>query len=155
MTDSSLPLIAEIGVSGTSVGYDKRYSYIVPDEYADVIRCGERVIVPFGRGSRKRIGIVLSLSSGSGINTEKYKDISAVIDKAPVIGDEMQQMLIWIRENTLCTYYEAFKVLIPAGLNVSCKLKYSIAEITAEQKKELSPHAADLYSSFTEVKKPA
>lgn len=152
MTDSSLPLIAEIGVSGTSVGYDKRYSYIVPDEYADMIRCGERVIVPFGRGSRKRIGIVLSLFSGSGINTEKYKDISAVIDKAPVIGDEMQQMLIWLRENTLCTYYEAFKVLIPAGLNVSCKLKYSIAEITAEQKKELSPHAADLYSSFTEVK---
>ena len=118
----------------------------------DILRCGERVIVPFGRGNRKRIGIVLSVSGGSSELADKCKYISAVIDKEPVINDEMQQMLEWLHDNTLCTYYEAFRVLIPTGLNVSCKLKYSIAEITAEQKKSLSSAAADLYSSFAEVK---
>ncbi|MDY2848625.1 MAG: primosomal protein N' [Oscillospiraceae bacterium] len=144
--------IAEIGISGASVAYDKRYSYIIPDELSGTVSAGKRVIVPFGRGSRKRIGIVLSVSECSAAETQKCKCITSVIDSEPVIGGEMQKMLEWLHDMTLCTYYDAFRALIPPGLSVNFTEKYSFSEADTEQKKGLSPQAADLYASFSEVK---
>ena len=57
--------IAKIAVSAANYQIDKPYDYIVPENLADVILPGMRVIVPFSKGNRKTEGIVLDLFESS------------------------------------------------------------------------------------------
>ncbi|HPZ00683.1 MAG TPA: hypothetical protein PLS28_04365, partial [Clostridiales bacterium] len=54
-------LLAGVAVQNISFCADKLYTYIVEPRFADTLRVGCRVMVPFGRGNAKRQGIVLSL----------------------------------------------------------------------------------------------
>lgn len=145
-------LTADIGISGASYGYDIRYSYIVPEEFSEIAAAGERVIVPFGRGGRKRVGLILSVQRVSAEDVMKYKSITAFIDTSPVISEELLEMVLWLKDMTFCTYFEAFRAMIPPGLSVNFKEKYRLAEASASDKKGISSAAAGLYASFAEVK---
>ena len=58
-------MIAKIAVEGLIYSIDKPYSYAVPP--ATVLRPGQRVSVPFGRGNRVSEGMAkMSFSFSSG-----------------------------------------------------------------------------------------
>ena len=61
----AVALLAGVAVSGASVSFDKEYSYIVPERLKAAVRTGSRVFVPFGRGGRRDVGLILSLRTGS------------------------------------------------------------------------------------------
>ncbi|MCL2884774.1 MAG: primosomal protein N', partial [Oscillospiraceae bacterium] len=52
--------MALVAVSGTTLHYDKPYSYVLPDGMAVARGC--RVLVPFGAGNRPRQGFVLEVT---------------------------------------------------------------------------------------------
>ncbi|MGN0666582.1 MAG: primosomal protein N' [Huintestinicola sp.] len=151
MAASQRKLSAAVGVSGTSYGFDRRYRYIVPPGQEERAAAGVRVIVPFGKGNRKRMGVILSVDECSGNEAAECKLISSFIDAAPVIGREQTELLIWLRNAVLCTYYEAFRTLIPPGLSVNFKQKYKTSDKRPAEG-ELSSDAADLLDSLREVK---
>lgn len=146
--------IAAVAVSNTSLYYDRRYKYIVPSELEETVLPGCRVIVPFGKGNRKRIGVVLRLDLAaelsSGENIASFKPIRSVVDKEPPLGKEMLELMLWLRETTLCTYFEAFRALIPIGLNVDYTERYITAggELPAES--VLSDSAKAVWKRFCE-----
>ncbi|MGN1088765.1 MAG: primosomal protein N' [Huintestinicola sp.] len=140
-------IIASVGVSGTSAGFDTAFSYAVPRELEENVAAGIRVVVPFGRGNRHRIAVVLSISEG---DTTGLKKISSVIDKEPVIGEEQMQLLLWMRETVFCTYFEAFRTLIPPGLGMSLTAKYSLSG-KKPAKGEVSDRAMGLYMSAADA----
>ncbi|MBQ8569221.1 MAG: primosomal protein N' [Oscillospiraceae bacterium] len=145
-------LTAEIAVSGASYGYDKLYSYIVPDEFSGIACRGERVIIPFGRGGRKRVGLIMSIRYASAEETAKFKSITAFIDRSQLISDEHIELVKWVKERTFCSYFEAFRAMIPPGLSVNFQEKYRLCEGVSAAGKGISSSAAALYTSFTEVK---
>ena len=49
---------AKVVLSSTAYGFDIEYTYKYPDILKGVIRPGVRVLVPFGKGNTKRIGLV-------------------------------------------------------------------------------------------------
>ena len=53
--------VVKIALSAATYAIDKPYDYTVPEEAADTLRPGMRVIVPFGSGNRRTEGIVLAL----------------------------------------------------------------------------------------------
>ena len=53
--------IAKIAVSAATYWTDRPYDYNVPAAFAERVKPGVRVIVPFSRGNRKCEGIVLSV----------------------------------------------------------------------------------------------
>ena len=138
-----------MGVSGTSFAFDQAYSYSVPDNLADKAVPGSRVIVPFGRSDRRRVGIIVGVCTDTE-NTENLKSVSSVVDKTPIIGDEQLRLLLWLRETVFCTYYEAFRTLIPPGLGVSFTQKYRLFP-KKPKKGELSDKAMGLYLSASET----
>ena len=138
-----------MGVSGTSFAFDQAYSYSVPEELADKAVCGSRVIVPFGRSDRRRVGIIVEVCPDTE-DTEKLKAVSSVVDKTPIIGNEQLRLLLWLRETVFCTYYEAFRTLIPPGLGVSFVQKYRLSS-KKPKKGELSEKAMGLYLSASET----
>lgn len=120
--------IAAVAISDTSFGYDKKYKYLIPVDLEDKVFAGVRVIVPFGNGNRKRIALVLRVENAEGYDLSKFKPINSIIDTEPLINREMLEMVFWMRETTLCTYYEAFKTLIPIGLSVQFTDEYRMSD---------------------------
>lgn len=107
-------LIAKIAVSAATYWLDKPYDYMVPDEMRQQIMPGMRVRVPFARGNRLCEGLVLALSEHS--DYEKLKPVFALLDKEPVLSEELIKLAIFMRERFFCTVYDAAKTMLPVGL---------------------------------------
>lgn len=157
--------IAKVAVSAATYWIDKPYDYLVPEEFADFLRPGMRVSVPFARGNRRAEGIVLTLSDHS--EYDKLKSILAVLDSEPILTEDQIKLALFMRERFFCTVYEAIKAILPAGLwfdeagNRRVKDKtVEMARLSvpseeaaaiAERKRRRSPQQAavlDLLSSF-------
>lgn len=139
--------LAAVAVSSASFGYDKRYKYTIPPEMEGRIFAGARVLVPFGTGNRKRVGVVMRIDDASGEDISKLKPVNAIIDSEPLLSGEMLELVTWLRNTTLCGYFEAFKTLIPTGLNVDVRQKFEISEDDRLSAEELSPKARELLES--------
>ncbi len=84
-----------------------------------------RVVVPFGRGNRKRGAIVLKTEELTSADSN-LKSIISLSDNTPVLNSEMMELAQWLRDTTFCTYYDAVKTIIPTGMNINIKEVYSI-----------------------------
>ena len=112
-------VIAGVVVEKTVYRFDRPFDYSVPLELIDICKLGTRVMVPFGRGNKKRQGVVLYLSESTekSENTE-IKNIISVIDEKPLLDEEMLGIVKWLKSHTFCTYYDAIKTLLPFGLGI-------------------------------------
>jgi primosomal protein N' (replication factor Y) len=146
--------IAAVAVSNTSYGYDRRYKYLIPTDMEGRVFVGVRVIVPFGNGNRKRIGVVIRIDNVSelpeGEDAVTFKPLRSVIDNEPLLNAEMLELMMWIRETTLCTYFEAFRTLIPIGLGVNFTMKYTVPENRPTDIGILSDKARKLWEDLNE-----
>ena len=126
-------LVAKVAMSNASYSYDKEYSYAVPAAWHDKIDSGTRVLVPFGKGNRKRIGFVTRTYQRDTYNKD-LKPILQIIDEKTLVSDELMRLIFWLKENTFCTFYEAFKTVVPSGFAYNYKQHYSLvnAEISEE-----------------------
>lgn len=104
-------MIALVAVSAAIYAIDKPYSYQIPPSI-DVYP-GMRVTVPFGKGNRRSEGIVIDICDGS---EQGLKAIDAVLDQKPVLTPEFLRLAAFLRDRYFCTYYDAMKAILPAGL---------------------------------------
>lgn len=130
-------VVAGVAVENAVYHFDKLFDYLIPEHLRDKVKEGCRVMIPFGNGGKKRQGIVLTLSGKS--EYSGLKAIVAVLDRAPLLSREMLEMIPWIKERYFCTYFEAAKLLLPAGINYKIKENYSL-------EKPLSELEEDAYS---------
>lgn len=114
-------MIAKIAVSSAIYAIDKPYDYSVPEELK--ICPGTRVAVPFGRGSKLTEGIVLSVEEGA---DDALKAIAQVLDDTPALTEEMLHLAAFLRERYFCTFYDAIKAILPAGLWFSVQDSYQL-----------------------------
>ncbi|MCQ2449880.1 MAG: hypothetical protein MJ132_06810 [Clostridia bacterium] len=110
-----MPRIAQIALDGAAGSFDKRYSYLIPQELAVSALPGCRVTVSFGRGDSKRQGIILSVEESE--PQHKLKALYSVTDSEPVLNEEMLLLCEWMKEHVFCTYFDAVHTLLPTGLN--------------------------------------
>lgn len=110
----SVHMTVAVAVENSAYSFDKAYDYLLRDNMKDV-RPGCRVMVPFGRGNNGRQGIVIRI--GETDNPSKLKYVSQVIDEKPILDDEMISLMLWLKERTFCTLFEAGKCILPAGLS--------------------------------------
>lgn len=120
-----LPRIWCVGVAVCAASYtfDRLFSYVSTQE----IPVGCRVVVPFGKGNAKRVGIVLS-SAEQAQTEQQLKPVLSVVDKQPILSPEMLEMVFWLKEMTFCTYYDAVRTILPAGMQVQLVETISLAE---------------------------
>lgn len=102
-----------VAVCAAAYSFDRMFSYVAMQEIA----VGCRVIVPFGKGNAKRVGIVLSCSKQEQTDLQ-LKSIVSVVDEHPILSGEMLDLVFWLKEMTFCTYYDAVRTILPAGMQV-------------------------------------
>ena len=139
----SLRVIAKIAVEKTVYSFDKTFDYLIPKELEAKAEAGKRVLVPFGRGNRKRQGIIMSLYAGSG---EKLKEIFSLLDAEPVLSKEMLKTAEYMKEHYFCTLYEAVKTMLPAGINYKLTTLYGAKDESEFSFEELTDEEQRLYN---------
>jgi primosomal protein N' (replication factor Y) len=107
-------MIARVALAEVVFAIDKLYDYLIPGSLLPAAEVGMRVSVPFARGNRRREGIIFELTEKS--DYEKLKPIDSFLDEAPVISKAQLKLARWMKARFFCTYYEAVKAMLPAGL---------------------------------------
>lgn len=105
---------AEIIVNQKSAKADKPYTYRIPEEFAEIIEPGKRVVIPFGRFNKLEIGMVVSIEDSSS-GDFKYKNILDVLDKNPLVDMNMIQLAYWMKKEYMCSFSEAIQTVLPPG----------------------------------------
>lgn len=118
-----MPLIAEIAVSGTAYSFDMLFSYRIPENLN--LSAGCRVLVPFGRGNQRRVGVVMRLTDG---NHSALKSITAQIDNIPIVSAEQLELAEYLYERTFCTYFDAVKTMLPPAMSIRTKENFSLVK---------------------------
>ncbi len=124
-------MIAKIAVAAANFAIDKPYSYWVPESMT--LAPGLRVTVPFGRGNRRSEGVVLSLEAGT---ADGLKSVEQALDQEPLVSEHMLRLAAFLRERYFCTFYDAIRVMLPAGLWFRAKDTYRLTEDTSWEEKE-------------------
>lgn len=116
-------MICKIAVAAANFAIDKPYSYFIPQQMN--LKPGMRVIVSFGRSNRCTEGVVLSVEDGDAAG---LKAVMQQLDEVPVVSDMMLRMAAFMRERYFCTYYDAVRTMLPAGLWFQTKQTYALTE---------------------------
>lgn len=148
MTKSELT--AHIAVENTTYSFDKPFSYAVPQQLQSIIKVGMRVLVPFGRGNKKRQGIVLLLDFSD--TDEELKSIISVVDEEPVLNKELISLATYMKEHYFCTLYDAVKTMLPAGINYHLTTVYGIQ--SSDEDSVLDSEEQRIYDYLLKKRKP-
>lgn len=125
-------MVAKVAVSSAIFSIDKPYDYAVPEVLQ--ITPGVRVAVPFGRSNKLTEGVVLSVEDK---DAGELKSIAQRLDDEPVLTEEMLHLAAFLRERYFCTFYDAIKAILPAGLWFSVKDNYKLTVLEDDWKDSL------------------
>ena len=108
--------IAQVAVDNATIHFDKLYSYRIPDSLTGCVWPGSMVLVPFGRGDKPRMAVVLKVEQVDAETAPKrLKTLhDAALEKARLTPD-LLELVRFLKDRTFCTWFEAVKAVIPYG----------------------------------------
>ena len=136
-----MPKTVGVAVSNATFHFDKLYTYAVMPDQQNAVKLGSMVLVPFGRGSRARMGVVLACDAEP--ESAKLKYLFDVAPASACLTPELLRLVHFLKERTFCTYYEAVKAVIPYG----AQYKPAVAAdgVTPVLQKQLTRHTENSY----------
>ena len=142
-----MPKTVGVAVSNATFHFDKLYTYAVMPAQQDAVRLGSMVLVPFGRGSRARMGVALACDAEP--ESSKLKYLFDVAPASACLTPELLKLVYFLKERTFCTYYEAVKAVIPYG----AQYKPAVAAdgVTPVLQKQLTRHTENSYQLAGEL----
>jgi len=133
-------MIGKIAVSAANFAIDKPYSYRIPEDMT--VLPGMRVQLPFGRANKRTEGVVLTVEPG---DEAGLKAIERCLDREPVLTILQLRLAAFVRERYFCTFYDAIRAMLPAGLWFQSRQTVSLTEDRSWEGKTLrKPFAAEL-----------
>ncbi|MCR1951485.1 primosomal protein N' [Clostridium sp. DSM 100503] len=120
-----MKIYAQIIINSDALDIDKPFTYEIPDDLKSDIRVGQWVKVPFGMKNSLVDGFILSIKEDEikGIRIKKIKSIGSI---EPLLNNDDLRLVYFIRENYLCKYIDAIRLLIPQGVLKGAKNKYKM-----------------------------
>ena len=133
-------MIGKIAVSAANFAIDKPYSYRIPEGMR--VLPGMRVQLPFGRANKRTEGIVLTVEDS---DPAGLKAVELCLDEEPILTDRQLRLAAFMRERYFCTFYDAIRAMLPAGLWFQSKETFSLTEDRSWKEKTIrKEHAQDV-----------
>ncbi len=136
----------------------KTFSYLIPDDMKDIIKIGQPVTLPFGKGERKIKGYVVGFSNylEAGI---KAKYIDEILDTEPMFSLEYLKMLEWVANYYFSDLPTVLKTALPEkffqkNLKNYRKPNKELKVLQTEKSKDkhtLSPEQQKIYDDIKKV----
>ena len=95
---------------------EKTFDYLVPKSKEKEIMLGKRVLVPFG--SQKLEGFIINIKEKSDYD---LKEIIEVIDKEPILNEELLSLGKDIKEDIACNLISIYQTMLPKGYKAKNK----------------------------------
>ena len=92
------------------------FTYSLPEEWADEVQMGCRVVVSFGR-KKYYTAIVRNVHYCEPADYE-VKEVSALLDAHPILLPEQFKFWEWLADYYLCTQGDVYKAALPSGLKL-------------------------------------
>ncbi len=89
----------------------KSWRYAVPDELAQQIAVGKRVVAPFGKGNRNLVGYCVGLTSEP--PPVVPKPIRRILDDEPLLSPALLRLTHWLGEYYFCPWGEVLQSVVP------------------------------------------
>lgn len=124
------------------------FTYRIPDMWQESLVTGSRVIVPFGR-KRFYTAIVVHLHNNEPQGYE-VKEISTLLDSAPVVRRPQLRFWEWIADYYLCSVGDVFKAAVPSGLKIESETQISCNDDFVEGSTPLKEREAILLDTLSQ-----
>ena len=117
-------MYAEIILNSEAIEIDRPFTYKVPLDMEEKVKVGQIVKVPFGARSKPVEGFILDLKAEEEMKVSfKMKNILSVENEEPIITEDDLKLINFLREEYLCKYIDAIRLLIPVGILKGAKSK--------------------------------
>lgn len=128
----------------------KYFTYSLPEEIAEDVQIGCRVVVPFGR-KKYYTGIVRNVHY---LKPQEYevKEVTALLDAHPILLPEQFKFWEWVADYYLCTPGDVYKAALPSGLKLESEtiVEYNPDFEATEPLSEREQQVYDLLSADLE-----
>jgi primosomal protein N' (replication factor Y) len=127
--------LAAVALSDAARSFDKLYDYSLSSEDSIKATPGMRVLVPFGRGNKVQSAWIIRLHEGDG--GKKLKEVSEIVDDEPLLSSEMIKLAEWMKTRYFCTWGDAIRVMLPAGVNLRRQMLIRLAKKPGTDEKSM------------------
>lgn len=110
---------ASVIVPSSLPSLDKGFCYLLPDRLQDSVGVGYRVKVPFGKNNRIIDGYIVGFPQEACGND--LKEVKSVESGFPCFGQRELRLAEWMRDEYLCTLWDALKCMISPALEAGGK----------------------------------
>ena len=111
-------LYADIIVDITHENLDRTFQYSIPDELADTVAVGDRVLIPFGKGNREISGFVLEITNKPKFDIERTKSIIGIISDDTLVEQKLILLAYWMKSRYGSTMNRALATVLPVKKNI-------------------------------------
>src|SRR6476661_2369477 len=108
----------------------RTFTYRLPIGFADRIKVGARLLVPFGRQFLTGYAVALhdELPDGVSVGESAMKDAEELLDDEPLVTQEILRLTKWTADYYAASWGEILKASLPAGVNAATERMVSITE---------------------------
>lgn len=110
---------AQVIVDVATMQTNQAYTYKIPERYLGQVEPGVRVVVGFGKGSRRVQGVVVGTTNDSSVPSEKLKSILELQDLKPVLNPEALQLADWLARYTFSFKITCLQVMLPNAMKAA------------------------------------
>ena len=103
-------MVAEIIINSIVKTLNRVFDYNIPEELADKIKIGSRVLVPFGNGKKLEDGFVINIKQSS-----EYKIKNIVKFEEQAFSKENIELAKWMSNRYFCNISDCLKLMLPPG----------------------------------------
>jgi len=159
------PIICRVALA---IPLHKQFDYLLPQHLiksTDNSLIGRRVLVPFGGGHRKQVGVITATPEQADFALEKLKAITQLLDNAPLLSASLYHLLHWSAVYYQHPFGDVFHQAIPTLLRKGkpanfkpqeywevCVDQFDITHLSRAKKQQqamtLLQHAAQPYETI-------
>lgn len=107
-------MLVQVIIKSKTRHTDSLYTYKVGDSLREQMKAGKRVVVPFGKGNKTSIGIVILVCQ----NVSAYrplKEVYRILDDQPIVTKELMELAFYMKDRYLSDLTSAFATVFPPG----------------------------------------
>jgi primosomal protein N' (replication factor Y) len=120
------------------------FTYSIPEEFAEQIDCGFRVLAPFGK--RNITGMVMGFTDKTSLKTVRH--LIKPLDDEPSLSSEMLEFCTWMSSYYFCPVGEVVFSAVPRGTQVESRVTYSLNSAIELSKEKLTPLQFDVIDAL-------
>lgn len=137
-------LYADVIVDISHESVDRPFTYRIPEGLRGKLETGMSVLVPFGKGDRKRQGYITSFRDSISFDESRVKEIEGIAGADVAVDAILVRLAGWIRRQYGSTMITALKTVLPAKQKKRNLEKREICRLlSAEETEALAEHCAE------------